>query len=51
VSSSTPGSITDEEAARFEKIAAALVEKLKDLPDTEIEPEGKCWPEVPTKLG
>jgi hypothetical protein len=42
VSSSTPGSITDEEAERFEKIAAALVEKLKDLPDTELEPEGKC---------
>jgi hypothetical protein len=49
VSSSTPGSITHEEAERFEKIAAALVEKLKDLPDTELEPEGKCRPGVSTK--
>lgn len=40
-SSSTPApSVTDEEAERFEKIAAALVEKMKDLPDTEGEPEG-----------
>jgi hypothetical protein len=33
--------VTDEEAQRFEKIAAALVEKLKDLPDYEEEPLGE----------
>jgi hypothetical protein len=33
--------VTDEEAQRFEKIAAALVEKLKDLPDYEDEPLGE----------
>ena len=38
--SSSQESVTDEEAERFEKIAAALVEKLKDLPDDEPEPEG-----------
>lgn len=38
---SAPDSVTDDEAERFEKIAAALVEKLKDLPDIEAEPEGK----------
>lgn len=39
-SSSTPGAVTEEDAERFEKIAAALVEKLKDLPDDELEPAG-----------
>lgn len=38
--SSAQDSVTDAEAERFEKIAAALVEKLKDLPDVETEPEG-----------
>lgn len=38
--SSTQDSVTDVEAERFEKIAAALVEKLKDLPDVEEAPEG-----------
>lgn len=46
-SSGTPDSITDEEAERFEKIAAALVEKLKDLPDTEVEPEGEFCSGLP----
>jgi hypothetical protein len=36
--------VTDEEALRFEQIAAALVEKLKDLPDTEDEPLGEDEP-------
>lgn len=39
-SGTTSDAVTDEEAQRFEKIAAALVEKLKDLPDTEDEPLG-----------
>lgn len=38
--SSAQDSITDVEAERFEKIAAALVEKLKLLPAEEAEPEG-----------
>lgn len=40
-SGSTSEAVTDEEAQRFEKIAAALVEKLKDLPDYEDEPLGE----------
>lgn len=40
-SGSTSEAVTDEEAQRFEKIAAALVEKLKDLPDYEEEPLGE----------
>lgn len=37
---STSEAVTDEEAQRFERIAAALVEKLKDLPESEDQPEG-----------
>lgn len=42
-SGATSDAVSDEEAQRFEKIAAALVEKLKDLPDTEEEPLGECY--------
>jgi hypothetical protein len=38
VRSATSDAVSAEEAQRFEVIAAALVEKLKDLPDTEEEP-------------
>jgi hypothetical protein len=35
--------VSEEEAQKFEKIAAALIEKLKDLPDDEEEPLGKSF--------
>jgi hypothetical protein len=34
------GTVSAEDAHRFEQIAAALVEKLKDLPEDELEPAG-----------
>ncbi len=42
-SSTSEAEVSDEEAQRFEKIAAALIEKLKDLPDEEEEPLGKSF--------
>jgi hypothetical protein len=46
----TSDAVSDEEAQRFEKIAAALVEKLKDLPDTEEEPLGESYQAAGTDL-
>jgi hypothetical protein len=42
-STTSEADVSEEEAQKFEKIAAALIEKLKDLPDDEEEPLGKSF--------